>query len=152
MSFVYLTVPIPTMKRLVLILFFALAYTVSHAQQYNTIIINGPTNNHTPKQEWYTIETNNSEKYPIWKTFFTNGTIIVGRGEYLNEHLVNIETNNSDKYPIWKVYNMSGAFVSMGRGYVAANGLVVIETNNSEEYPIWVTYTSDGRFISRGRP
>jgi hypothetical protein len=67
-----------------------------YAQQYNTVIINGQQPQQQERQ-WYTVETNNSEKYPIWKTYFSNGTVVTGRGEYLTDKLVNVETNNSDK-------------------------------------------------------
>lgn len=118
------------------------------AQQY--IIINGERSQQK-EQQWHTIETNNSDKYPFWRTFFANGVIINGRGEYLTDKLVNIETNNSDKYPIWKVYNNYGELVSFDKGYVASSGLINIETNNSERYPIWKTFSPEGRFISNGR-
>ena len=141
------------LKKSLLLLLFAFLYMTSNAQQYNIVIINGSTNDQTQQEsKWYTIDTNSSERYPVWKTFFSNGEVVFGRGEYLNEYLVNIDTNNSERYPVWKVYNMSGVLVSWGKGYVAPNGLIVIDTNNSERYPVWETYTPEGRFISKGRP
>ena len=139
------------MKKILFLIIFISISCIGNAQQYNTIIINGENNSKATTRQWYTIDTNNSEKYPIWKTFFSNGVVVYGRGEYLNEYLVNIDTNNSEKYPIWKVYDMSGNLVSVGKGYISSSGLINIDTNNSLKYPIWVTYTPDGRYVSDGK-
>ena len=141
------------MKKLVVLAIYICVHLISNAQQYNTVIINGQSAE--PKntlKQWYTIDTNNSDRYPIWETFFSNGVVVYGRGEYLNEYLVNIDTNNSYKYPIWKVFDMSGNLISVGKGYTTSSGLIIIDTNNSEKYPIWVTYTPDGRYITTGKP